>query len=141
MNKIQLTKEQAERIEYLKNAYATKENIGMKFYGFTNKDNLCLNDLTLEDFTIALVIGYEIEIPPTPQYKSGKIDVSFNHSDNNVNCLLNGHQIYLGLYNIDNKLKACEDFSLQEAKDIADTLYSLIEYYNKYSNQKDKQTD
>lgn len=139
-SKVTLTKKQVESLEYLKSNFDTLAILTMKYHGFNNNENLCLNDLALEDFTIALVIGYEIETPPAPQYKTNKIDVSFNHSDNDVKCLLKGHEIYLGLYN-NKKLKDCEEFSLHEAKDIADTLYSLIKYYNKYSNQKDKQTD
>jgi hypothetical protein len=70
----------------------------------------------------------------TGDVNNPEISISFNHGNK-------GHEIYIGLYSSNGSFQFCQDFSLQEARDIADTLYNLVNHYNQYSNQKDKQND
>lgn len=88
-----------------------------------------LSEMGLEKFVKCLINGYELELPPSPQYKTDKIDVSFNHYEKE-----NIHNImYIGLLH-NEKLQVNKTFSIDEATKIKDTLDELISYYYEYVN-------
>lgn len=60
MEKVKLTKEQAEAIE-TKKGTTESAAIAKHLEGWTWPENKCLNDLSMEQFVKALYIGYEIE--------------------------------------------------------------------------------
>lgn len=59
MEKVKLTREQAEAIEKKKSTGSAA--VAKHLEGWTWKENKCLNDLSMEQFVKALYIGYEVE--------------------------------------------------------------------------------
>lgn len=59
MEKVKLTREQAEEIEIRNKGFAKEETIKNHIFGWSYIE--CLNELTLDEMIRALYIGYEIE--------------------------------------------------------------------------------
>jgi hypothetical protein len=127
--KVKLTQEQANQLAQAKRFFSNEELIKLKIAKFDNYT--ALNDLSLEDFVIALFQGYEIERPATPKLKTNKIDISFN---NYFDRLVEEKAIFIGIKNVNTTgWKSISTFSIKEAEYIGATLLDLVRYYRKYS--------
>lgn len=138
MEKVRLTQEQADRLKYLKENhsidYIMKTKLSQR--GFAHPDSDTLNDLTLEELTRAIFIGYEIELPPTPEYHSKNFEITYNVD---VKDLISSQDeaIYFAIKKplVSAYEKSIKALSIEEAKKVSNTLDELIGYYYKYGKK------
>jgi hypothetical protein len=122
MEKVKITKEQANTIERLKKGKFNFKDIMALYISQTfGTQNTSLLTLSTEELAKALLNGYEIELPPAPEF--------------------NNNKLFIGYHSKDKTFESFNVCSIQEAKEIADTLYALVNYYEKFVNQNDNNGD